>query len=55
VGVCVCVTRSSVFFALSETKGRAMGGMASEAGMVVFDDKIARGRANTVRTLARIQ
>ncbi len=31
-------TRSNVFFALSETKGSAIGGMASAAGMVKYQE-----------------
>jgi hypothetical protein len=31
-------TRSKVFLALSETKGRAIGGIASEAGMAIEGD-----------------
>ena len=37
-------TRSKVFFALSDTKGSAMGGMESDAGMVVIASEVGYGQ-----------
>lgn len=41
-------TRSNVFFALSETKGSAIGGMRSDAGIVM--DRVVSYRCAKILT-----